>query len=271
MIIKILTLPEPTRAHQCAGATSDGGGRASSAGRHERVPHACSHAHCCQHVHSQGLSLTARTPLRARALARPLRHPRCTSGASRALLPAAHDPHLETRNHGRSCFIVLRITERKKPPFAPRCPGRASPGLPASCCAPAVKVAVARGRGQQARGEALPPREVLVGPHGRLPAEEVPGVGLVLRARGDVGPHARAVLPRCLKRSGEMTRERRSIRFLLALRTCAPWGARVQALTVEFVNNREKTTAKGVAIAISQRGDGVHDDCVKCPDWTSVA
>ena len=28
-----------------------------------------------------------------------------------------------------------------------------------------------------------------------------------------------------------MTRERRSIRFRLALRTCAPWGARVVGLT----------------------------------------
>ena len=61
-------------------------------------------------------------------------------------------------------------------------------------------------------------------------------------------------LPRCLKRSDKRTRERRPIRFFLALRTCAPWGARVQALTVEFVNNREKTTAKGAHYAHNVMG-----------------
>ena len=38
-----------------------------------------------------------------------------------------------------------------------------------------------------------------------------------------------------------------------------------QALRVEFVNNRGKTIAKGVAKAISRHGDGVHDNRVKCP------
>ena len=43
------------------------------------------------------------------------------------------------------------------------------------------------------------------------------------------------------------------------------WAHWRQALMVEFVNNWEKTIAKGVAKAISRHGDGAHDVRVKHP------
>ena len=63
---------------------------------------------------------------------------------------------------------------------------------------------------------------------------------------------ATGLQPLCLERSGKTIPERRSFRFRLALRTRAPWGARVVSLT----KSRKMPTRKALPLVLLAGEDG---------------